>query len=211
MDEWKTVSEFFDAINNSTQYVILRNHESLPDYLVQDNHPDIDILCTDRNLFCKVSKSVSRAKRKKDKIHREVIIAGNKVKLDVRSIGDGYYDINWERCMIEKRIYSSKGFYILDNENYYYSLIYHSLIHKKKVSDDYRYKIEKMCNDFGYPQTTDILSALETYMLKKGYCYSYPQTNSTCFNVEGVSSSLIEKNLIKKAHRKIWQLLIMRR
>ena len=42
---WKTVNEMFYALNNCTNYAILRNYESLPDEIYENEHNDIDLIC----------------------------------------------------------------------------------------------------------------------------------------------------------------------
>lgn len=206
MKIWNSAKEFFDSLNNEVVYVVLRNHENLPDELFSADHPDIDFLTMDLDLFNTVSKSESRSSRKIDSVHRKINISGNEIAVDVRSVGDGYYDKRWEQDMLAGRVYDNRGFYILDGDNYFYSLIYHAIVQKKTFSDDYKTRLQEMRGKNGLINDKTLLEMLEAYMIKKQYCYSYP-AKTTCFNIAQVDPELIEKSIGKKVLRYIWNYL----
>ena len=51
--------------------------------------------------------------------------------LDIRCVGDGYYDKPWEEVMIKNRV-KTEGIYVLCKEDYNYSILYHALLQKRE-------------------------------------------------------------------------------
>ena len=69
---------------------------------------------------------------------------GKDVTFDIRSYCDNYYDTKWIRSMLARRKLDPRGFYVLDDENYFYSLLYHAVAHKKVVSKTYAPILNKL-------------------------------------------------------------------
>lgn len=90
---WNNIQEIFDTLNRSSvNYVILRNYESLSDTKIfMDGHEDIDLLCDNISL---VKKLLNTRKIYKFPGRNSYTIRFNniKIQIDIRYIGDGYYD-----------------------------------------------------------------------------------------------------------------------
>lgn len=199
MKNWESLNEFFDVLNENTNYLVLRNYEEFSEGDIVSDHPDIDILCADRDEFLEHVCSESRSS-KEDKIHRRIIINSKRVDLDVRHVGDGYYDTRWEQNMLETKRSFNGLCYIMNNENYYYSLLYHALIQKYEISPDYNERLSRMACDFEVADPLSI-NTLESYMLIQGYKYTYPIFPGGIVNFAHVNKKMIEHNMAREAKR----------
>ena len=204
MYNWENLRQLFIRLNEKCHYLILRNFEEIYSESFLKDHPDVDFLCDNADSLIEVSKAFPRD-AKSDRIHYYILIDHRKVPIDIRETGDGYYDRKWEKEMLEKRIMSPQGFYIMDEENYFYSLLYHSQIHKKTVSDDYRKRLHEMANrqKIEYGEETGI-KTLENFMRNKGYKYTYPVSPGGIMNLKGTDKSLRTYDLKKIAGRNIY-------
>ena len=206
MKNWKSLNEFFRILNENTNYLVLRNYEDFEDGLIVVQHPDIDILCSDRDNLLKYACSESRV-NKSDKIHRHILIEGKLVDLDIRHVGDGYYDARWEQKMLGNKILYNGMCYVMDPENYYYSLLYHALIQKKVISNDYKKRLAGMASELDFSIKSPLsISTLESYMKRKGYKYTYPINPRGIVNFTHVDKNLIEMNLYRQLMRTLYYL-----
>jgi hypothetical protein len=178
VDGWNSWQEMLNVINKGTEYVILRNYEEI-DSENKKLHGDLDILVKEvkiANTLCageKVFKS-------KNRVLFKVKIKNNFEYLDIRYLGDNYYDEKFEKAMIENRILKKENsIYILNEENYKYSLLYHALCHKRNIQNDY---LEKFNKWFEFKNITELKTILDEFIIKKGYSYTIPKDYSVYLN-----------------------------
>lgn len=202
---WQSLEELFDAIKNE-KYIVLRNYETLYADVTNAAHPDIDFLCENMELFCKALCAVPKS-GKDDGVHYKIFVADKKIDIDLRHLGDGYYDLPWEQELLEHRELFEGGLYVPDHENYFYSLLYHALIQKFEVSADYQMRLAAFDEKFDVSDRLNMVRALESYMREKGYRYTYPKNPRGIFNLKETSKDLVEKNLKKKIRKKIYNVL----
>ena len=173
---WNNTSELFEQLNKQCNYLILRNYECMDQQdIFTDGHEDIDFLCEDQQQM--VSLLDARPRHRYDnKVQYVILIGGKFVKIDLRHTGDAYYDPLWEQRMLKNRVLHPFGFYVMNREDYFYSLIYHSILQKKFLSEDYRLRLEHMASEHGLSGVTerDFLRLLDRFMLQNGYYYFYP-------------------------------------
>lgn len=201
---WKSIAAFFSALNENVEYIVLRNYEDfVGGRLFNAEHPDIDVLCRHPKKFIAVAHSTSRNSNKKDLIHQQVKIRDTIISLDVRYIGDGYYDERWEYRMLSQRRFFKDLCYVMDEEDYFYSLLYHVLIQKTKVSDDYRIRLEAMAKDINSVTLTQAVSleTLQTYMREKHYSFTYPKYPGTIANFSNVDKTLVKMDVTRIFNR----------
>lgn len=191
---WSSLESVLNKINK-TKYLILRNYETLTKNI--DYGDDIDILCSDKEDLIRQIHAVPITSG--DKIFNYYIMIENKkIFIDIREIGDGYYDEKWERNMLKNRV-KFRNFYILDNENYKYSLLYHVIIHKYNIPIKYSKILTEMFKtEIGDDERTDIL--LCDYMHKKGYSLLRPTDKGVVFNSQNYDrlTRLMEEEWVKK-------------
>lgn len=205
-NSWDSLDEYFSCLNEKTCYVILRNFESLDRDVLLLEHPDIDILCSDRDVMLSVSRSFPRG-QKDDKVHRYIVVNKKRIDVDLRCVGDGYYDEKWEKDILNERILYNNRFYILSNDNYFYSLLYHVLIQKMKVSDDYLEKLERLSQAIHVKGDPIIsISTLQSFMREKHYFFTYPESPYTIANFKHVDKTMVKNDIVRKYIRKKQQL-----
>lgn len=196
MDFETKVKQLFLKLNQSKVcYVVLRNWEDFYSDLLIDGHNDIDILCKterDKKTFVRLFD----AKHIGDPYFGKYsfFINNNKFYIDFRVVGDGYYCRKWEQQMLKTRILDEKGFYKLDNEEYYFSLLYHAIIHKNQISENYN-KI--LSNLFSNIKLKDYESILTSFMSEKKYYYSVSYDRFVGQNFKG-NKIKIKKELSTK-------------
>src|SRR5205823_3823111 len=71
------------------------------------------------------------------RVLHQAMIGGEPTLFDFRFVGDNYYDPVWAKDMMERRVFSSKGFYHLGVEDHFHSLLYHAAVHKPSIASDY--------------------------------------------------------------------------
>ena len=196
MFNWNNIEEMFEVLHKiNFEYIILRNYEEIDEenfYI--SGHADIDFLVKDGYKFAKVIHAYPRF-IKDDGIHYIVNIGGEKIIVDARSVGDGYYDTKWEKMMLKNRKMFDNRFYVADDENYYYSLIYHAILQKKVLTNDYLQRLNKMASALDIAATTEQkhLSALECFMKTYGFYYTVPYDIHVPLRKDLIDQSMIKK------------------
>lgn len=199
---WTSLEDFFNYINKNTNYVILRNFEELSHDFLSLEHPDIDFLCSDRTLFLLAARSVSRTRNINDQVHRYIVVNNKRVDIDVRCVGDGYYDSIWEKDILNTRELFLNMFYVPNKFNYFYSLLYHTIIQKDIVSDDYAIRLNIMAKEVGIKDGITVnIGLLQSFMRQKGYMFTYPENPRTKAHFDNVDRRLIKTNYKRQIQR----------
>ena len=194
---WKSLSQVFGVLNSTIPYVVLRNYDYLPDKFVSDLHGDIDLLTTDE-LEIAYILNAKKIIKKDFRVQYYCKIGKSKVKFDFRYIGDNYYCKTWEENILQSRSYYN-GFNIPNDENYYYSLLYHAIVQKKKISPDYLEKLNKYFGD------VDLNELLLRFMDENNYSFVEPKDLTVYFNstVVGIPCSETRTEFYKRSERKL--------
>ena len=103
---WKDLNSFIQYANSNCNWIVLRNFEYLPDDFHKKDK-DIDILCDDLDHFVKTMKL---EKRSWGISSYEAIINNQKIAIDLRFLGDDYYDKLWQFNMLKDKILTKKIF-----------------------------------------------------------------------------------------------------
>lgn len=180
-DSWYTL---LNSINKVTSYLVLRNIE----IILEDNHNvhgDTDLLVND------FQAAVTIAVAQKEvfglgRVLYSVIVAGEKQLIDFRHLGDGYYCDKWEQDMLDKRIrYKDTELYVSDEMNHMFSLLYHGMVQKPYLSEDYK-KI--IIEKFGTADRSSLDKLLNEFLKRKSYSYSKPHDPSVFIHPDYYSS-----------------------
>lgn len=197
------LSEVFDAISDC-EYVVLRNYEDFDNMDFLKSHPDIDLLCRNREAVI-TALSLKTRRKKEDFIHYYVVVDNVKVAVDLRCVGDGYLDEPWEDNILQSRV-PFQNYYVMDDVNYFYSLLYHVTVQKNTVADDYKERLKKMGEGIGvHFRIEEKERLLDGYMEENFYHYSYPEYDGTIFHIKNVRKDLVEKNAVKKLKRGVYR------
>ena len=166
--KWNSLEDYFHTINEKCEYLIIRNYENLFSGEEDNEHDDIDFLCRDIDDFLFCSAAIQR--EPSDKIHCYINLCGKLKRIDIRSVGDGYYDEKWETDMLDKRIMMNDSFYVMDKQNYYYSLIYHEVYHKKELKPEYEERLKKMALEQDLVFSKENMNKIiDDFLQSKGY------------------------------------------
>lgn len=173
MKKWDNVESVFAALNACVSYLVIRNYEGFFESVLSDEHADIDILCykKDRTAIVKLLDAVPRLKEK-DSIHYKIIVSDECIPIDIRVVGDGYYDSKWEEEMLRNRKYEPRGFFCMNDNDYFWSLLYHSLYHKGRVSAEYRDRLKELKPGLFPITDKDLECRLAQYMIENNYYYT---------------------------------------
>lgn len=190
-DGWESLEQLLYVLNNTLDYVVLRNFDALPDKYYAKNHGDIDLLVADY----KDASLITNARAvftQKYRVYNEVIIKGEKVFFDFRNIGDNYYDPLWEVDILKRRELNKKGFYVAAAEDFFYSLLYHAIIQKPKTGDDYKARLIKLAKTVGITlneksfDNGDAVRVLAEFLKKHRYVFTQPDDRSVYFHEEHI-------------------------
>lgn len=201
--EWTSIKQAFEKLNESEEYVILRNYECLGQEQLLDEHLDIDLLCRNRERVKEILNCKPRM-GKDDGIHFYISVKGIKIPVDIRTLNDGYYDAKWEEALLQNRQKNEDGFWVVTKETYFYSLLYHALVQKEKLSADYETRITEMAKELSIPFEKPYEKLLDRFMSEQGYHYTYPGYLKAVVNLKNIDKSLVEKNFYKKTRHNVY-------
>lgn len=206
MFKYNNITEVFDLLNhNNISYLVLRNYENLlePEMYI-DGHGDVDLLCADSQEIVRVLDAQTNRKDqwpyRGDGIHYYIFVAGERVSLDLRYVGDDYYCKEWEEYLLRNRIVHN-GFYVMDEKSYFFTLIYHAILQKPYLAEEYLSRLSIMAEKLGIVLSNyseiSFIAILNTYMRENGYCYTYPVDY-----IVPVRFHLVDQNLVKMNHKR---------
>lgn len=173
---WDNFTDMFNVANVCANWLVLRNAEFLPDNF-WGNDKDIDMLCDNvENVVFALNAKV----KGQDGANFEVTIAEQKIDVDMRVIGDEYYDRLWQSDMLLNKVY--KGVVPLMNKaDYFYSLLYHARIHKAVVKPIYIPRLTALATELGFELNAHVFTSgelcatfMDDYFSSKGYNFTYP-------------------------------------
>ena len=133
---WDNPEQVFEMLNATTNYVVLRNFENIPEDLVSEEHKDVDIL-TDEQFQIPYNLNMQKTNSNNIGFLPYIIIKNKKIKFDIKFVGDNYYDEKWSKEILKRRILSKNKIFVPSDKDYFYSLLYHMIIHKKKLNSKY--------------------------------------------------------------------------
>jgi hypothetical protein len=201
---WKSFDELFKILNLTVNYVVLRNFDNLEEQLTS-KHSDVDMLVEDRDLVIDMLNAKETTKIPY-RAQYNVIIDNKKINFDIRYIGDDYYDKFWEMDILETKVINKKGFYIPNDNHHFYSLIYHALIHKKCVSEDYIEKFIEISKRINYELLSsrlvdyELLNILFKFMRSNRYDFVEPYDLTVFYNQKLIKNKIL--TLISEARFK---------
>ena len=174
-----TLQNVFHELNKhpKLKWVITHNFDDFVD------GDDIDFLTDDYFYFMRVLDTTENPKGGKfnsvsdggNSVRNYIKVGKKNIPIDIRYLGDNFYDKKLEQDMLDTRIKHQNGFYIPNKEMHMYSLIYHAIIHKSKISSTYL----KVFKQYGLKDSEinkkNLKNKLDTWLQKKGYSYCKPE------------------------------------
>lgn len=138
---WESLLDLFYVLNNTINYVVLRGGNELLQNKFSDEHRDVDLLVDDYQNTKYLINGISCCSESRP--HEKVTIGGYDYFLDLWPVQKYYFDPQWCQEMLDSKVFSD-GFYFLNDRNELYSLIYHCLIYKNRISVDYQKRIREL-------------------------------------------------------------------
>jgi len=204
IENHESISNIFEKLTNTgLKFLVMRNYEALnQDNLFADGHEDIDLLCDNHYLAIKALNAVPIYHFP----HRNsymVKVKNLDVQVDIRFLGDGYYDLAWQNDMLNHRIEHTKNIFIMDPENLFYSLIFHATFHKNFMSDDYLTRLIDMARSLKLIAECEncLIKLLFEFMNKKGYRATITRDPGIILNYDKIPRNLIQPNPIRQFKR----------
>ena len=169
---YSSIQQFFYVLNNTIEYVVLRNFECIPDEYTVEGHGDIDLLVENKNYIAYLT------------LAKPVFPEPYRV-YHVLNIGMIQQGIKMG-CLIKSL------FYVPCDEDHFYSLLYHAYIQKHEVKQDYVPKLEYLGKTIGIDYRNDrglAIQLLDAYLRGKKYEYIKPQDKSVVYNEKNLQIS----------------------
>src|SRR5690606_15186604 len=172
---WDTYEQMFKLLNVSSNYLVQRGFESLP---FENDEKDIDFLTDNYQRLASLLGAYQQT-LKPYKCH--VIINNEKIDVDIRFIGDKYYDASWQKNMLDaKKI--NEGVYVPREDDYFFSLLFHCKVQKKEVKKKYIPILEDLAQKLKFQwfssellnDSKSIGNILKGYFQAQGYYYEDP-------------------------------------
>jgi hypothetical protein len=165
---WENTKQFLDMLNMTTNYVILRNFEDLPDKFL---HHDIDILTDDVKNMSHIINEDEHSTEK-----ASIKIGDKKILIDFRYHMGHHYDEKWAKDVLKRRILHKGVFYVPSKEDHFYTLLHHAT-RQKHVREEYKKPLSQLATELNINENIDIILTdfskakkfLEIYMIKMGY------------------------------------------
>jgi hypothetical protein len=188
--KFNSIEDVFSKLDaEQIHWVVLRNWDELDNDIITLAHGDVDILVDDLYKTILILNGV-RGTNLNYRVQYKISIDGQEIPFDIRYVGDDYYDKNWEQEILRKRE-KKDYFYIPNKDNYYYSLLYHALVHKPKLSEEYTRKLSKLSK---YNPT---IENLKTFLTTYDYKITKPKDKSVYYRYSKKHYIYIFKQLIK--------------
>lgn len=172
-DGWDSWKHLFETLRYSSNYIVLRNFEKLP---FENGDKDLDVLTDNYQRFA----SCVALEQSKYKLYKGCItVESKKYSVDVRFVGDEYYDSAWEVQMLRNKCLYNNCIYVPMSYDYFFSLLYHVLIQKREISPVY---VKRLC-EYSLSLNLDfidsmfkekLLEVLRGYMSSMGFRYMAP-------------------------------------
>ena len=162
---WKSLSELFYVLSNTVDYVVLRGKNELLQNKFTNEHRDIDILTSDYINAKYVINGKSYCNKYRP--HEKLTIGAYDYYLDLWQIQRKYFDPYWCKNIMETRVRIG-NYWFLDSTNEFYVLLYHCLIFKNEIADDYKKLIEEWLSASG-KNNVNLYELLVAFLNKHKY------------------------------------------
>jgi hypothetical protein len=203
--KWDSPQQLLYVLNETIDYVILRNFDGLFSEVGREVHGDVDIL-TSNYYAAQLALNAQPVYKSKSRVRNKVNIGEGGIFFDIRFVGDNYYCKDWEQEILTNRYLHEQGYYVTNQENYMYSLLYHALVHKRKISNDYMEQFVDHFPDIAHKKDSE--SILQEYLVNfleaHGYSMVEPLDYSVYFNKGMTNQRMSVRKFILKGFHKFF-------
>jgi hypothetical protein len=196
-DGWDDLDQIFYVLNATTNYVVLRNYEEL----VETKNIPID----DIDLFSESIEDLEfiinpKKIKGKEKFYYHAKVGSDEIIFDFQHVSDNHYDKQWSKDILSRRIFYKNKFYVPNDEDHFYSLLYHALYHKNHISDNYQKKffelsaklhISEVTSNFFFDEQNS-KNLLFIFMKKMNYSLPHEKFLEKSTNIFDTVKSILE-------------------
>ncbi|MBL0407445.1 hypothetical protein JKG68_26360 [Microvirga aerilata] len=177
-DGWDSFESLFRHLNKTTDYLVLRNFESaLGDY----SESDLDVLCAEPSSFLAAANGANVDKNR-SRVKCTIQVAGRSIPVDVRFVGDGYYDTNWQRDMLKESELLHGIVRIPRVDHYFFSMLYHGVLQKPFLAEKYILRLDELGREIGLgpellrtlPDANVAATVVQSFLKASGYSFYTP-------------------------------------
>lgn len=204
--KWDNMAQLLYVLNETIDYVVLRNFEGLFSEYGRTIHGDVDIL-TSEVYTAKLILNAKPVHKSKYRVQHIVKIGEGGTYFDIRAIGDDYYCKQFEVDILKSRYLHKDGYYRANEIYYIFPLLYHALVQKKKISQDYMQIFDKNFKDIKDKtnKRETLILILNNFMKEHQYQYVEPKDYSVYFNEEIVHQRMSIRKFGLKAFHKVFR------
>lgn len=169
-DGWSNWEHLFSVLRWSSDYLILRNFETLPETFA--GH-DIEFLCDDYQRLSSTLGMLQRLKRYAP-YKGTIKVSDQMVPTDIRFIGDGHFDQGWQKTVLSQKV-TQYGVSSPRADDYFFTLLYHAGVHKSSISAAYKTKLYSMGEMLGIfsKEGHELETSAQVSALLNGYMRGY--------------------------------------
>lgn len=202
-DGWESMQQFFYTLNATADYVVLRGFEKMQETLASAEHGDIDIMvrhCADVALLVGGTYFNPNGRP-----HYLVRIGENKVFIDLWDINNHYHDPKWDEDILATAELHEGLIRVPRLENYFYMMVYHCLINKRRIAKDYttlladlfsRTGLAAQYDTAGYASPFDLyFELLRKFMHERRYRFVRPQDPAVFYSEKLVNADKTAEQL----------------
>ena len=133
---WQSLKQLFYVLNSTVEYVMLRGKNEVANNYFPDEHRDVDLFLTRSNHSSAVFIINGVSACSTERPHELITINGEDYYIDMWPMENYYFDWGWSLRILQNRKLEN-GLYVLDENNEFYTLLYHCLVFKGKIAPDY--------------------------------------------------------------------------
>ena len=188
--KWDNLEDLFYVLNNTIDYVVLRDFENDLEELFNGKH-EADILTENKQEFIYISNG--------DYNDNNLVIDINNKKclFDVKDFENNYYSVDMSKDILKSKIINN-FYYIPNSEYHYYSCLYHALFHKNNFETEYNARLENVFGKSVHDKSKDkeyYIDLLDKWMEKYNY---HVVVNLSNIKRNNISNMQLSKTYNKK-------------
>jgi hypothetical protein len=162
-DGWLSWSQVFEILNISSNYVSL-DYENL----LSNNDNGKMIILTDD--YQRVASALGLNQFSKEACKGVIKVDNKEVLIDIRFIGDKYFNTSWQKDMLASKIFKN-GVFILRSDMHFFSLLFYCKVHQNEVREKHIKALNILAKqlDFVWYNERDLFDDKVVASILKGY------------------------------------------
>lgn len=174
---WESPDSFFTALNHTVPYVVLPKEPG--DRFIEEGS-GFEILTSEYKELVAVANARPIGGMLPSWGGRfRVRIGGRDVRMELRSVGDGFLDAGWERDLLQRRVWNEPGFYSLRPEDALETLAYRAVAHRAGSDESRRRHLAALARALDQPlgseKRADGRVLVERLLRERGYEWTRPR------------------------------------